>query len=158
MCICTRGWVCVRVRMYACVHISLFRLDAVRSLNTIQLELHQVGRAVPNKTKPTHTNAIFDSKVLSRSHAEIWADGFKVYIKDTKSSNGTYLNDKRWVTPYLLAHYPLTIHSHSTKRFALFASCALFSCRPHGERRAVSASTIRHECWCLLCRLRDHRE
>lgn len=42
-----------------------------------------------NKVKPTHTNAIFDSKVLSRSHAEIWADKGKVYIQDTKSSNGT---------------------------------------------------------------------
>ena len=49
----------------------------------------QVGRAVANKVKPTHTNAIFDSKVLSRSHAEIWADKGKVYIQDTKSSNGT---------------------------------------------------------------------
>lgn len=48
--------------------------------------------------KPSHTNAIFDSKVLSRSHAEIWVDDQKVYIKDTKSSNGTYLNDERLST------------------------------------------------------------
>lgn len=48
----------------------------------------QVGRAVPGKAKEAPDNAIFDSKVLSRSHAEIWADKNTVYIKDTKSSNG----------------------------------------------------------------------
>jgi len=55
----------------------------------------KVGRAVPNKAKPAKDNAVFDSKVLSRSHAEIWADDNKVFIKDTKSSNGTYVNDER---------------------------------------------------------------
>lgn len=55
----------------------------------------KVGRAVANRVKPSHTNAIFDSKVLSRTHAEIWADKGKVYIQDTKSSNGTYLDDRR---------------------------------------------------------------
>lgn len=34
----------------------------------------KVGRAVSNKVKPALDNAIFESKVLSRSHAEIWAD------------------------------------------------------------------------------------
>ncbi|EDQ89991.1 uncharacterized protein MONBRDRAFT_36868 [Monosiga brevicollis MX1] len=55
----------------------------------------KVGRAVPNKAKPAKDNAVFDSKVLSRSHAEIWADDNKVFIRDTKSSNGTYVNDER---------------------------------------------------------------
>ncbi|KAG1813622.1 SMAD/FHA domain-containing protein, partial [Suillus subaureus] len=42
------------------------------------------------------TNKIsFDSKVLSRFHAEIWSDNGKFYIKDTKSSSGTFLNDRR---------------------------------------------------------------
>lgn len=62
-----------------------------------------------NKTRPAVDNAIFDSKVLSRTHAEIWFDSGKVgqaaephrshdlqvYIKDTKSSNGTYVNEER---------------------------------------------------------------
>lgn len=58
---------------------------------------HKVGRSVPNKPtcKPAPDNAIFDSKVLSRSHAEIWHDAGTVYIKDTGSSNGTYINNKR---------------------------------------------------------------
>ncbi|EGD72765.1 hypothetical protein PTSG_04495 [Salpingoeca rosetta] len=54
-----------------------------------------VGRAVPNKQAPAPDNAIFENKVLSRSHAEIWLENNLVYIKDTKSSNGTYVNAKR---------------------------------------------------------------
>ncbi|KAG2346483.1 hypothetical protein BDR05DRAFT_857199, partial [Suillus weaverae] len=34
-------------------------------------------------------------KVLSRIHAEIWSDNGKIYIKDTKSSSGTFLNHSR---------------------------------------------------------------
>lgn len=38
----------------------------------------------------------FKSKVVSRAHAEIWAEvGGKFYIKDTKSSSGTFLNHVR---------------------------------------------------------------
>ena len=37
----------------------------------------------------------FDSKVLSRQHAEVWEDGGRIYIKDVKSSNGTFINGDR---------------------------------------------------------------
>lgn len=38
----------------------------------------------------------FKSKVVSRAHAEIWAEtGGKFWIKDTKSSSGTFLNHVR---------------------------------------------------------------
>jgi len=37
----------------------------------------------------------FKSKVVSRAHAEIWSDSGKFYIKDTKSSSGTFLNHLR---------------------------------------------------------------
>ncbi|KAI0071678.1 SMAD/FHA domain-containing protein, partial [Panus rudis PR-1116 ss-1] len=38
----------------------------------------------------------FKSKVVSRAHAEIWCEpGGKFYIKDTKSSSGTFLNHVR---------------------------------------------------------------
>ncbi len=38
----------------------------------------------------------FKSKVVSRAHAEIWAEaGGKFFIKDTKSSSGTFLNHVR---------------------------------------------------------------
>ncbi|KAH7890645.1 SMAD/FHA domain-containing protein, partial [Phlebopus sp. FC_14] len=37
----------------------------------------------------------FKSKVVSRSHAEIWLEAGKFFIKDTKSSSGTFLNHLR---------------------------------------------------------------
>lgn len=37
----------------------------------------------------------FKSKVVSRSHAEIWLDAGKFFIRDTKSSSGTFLNHLR---------------------------------------------------------------
>jgi E3 ubiquitin-protein ligase DMA1/2 len=38
----------------------------------------------------------FKSKVVSRAHAEVWVDaGGKFFIKDTKSSSGTFLNHVR---------------------------------------------------------------
>lgn len=56
----------------------------------------RIGRQTNAKTVPTPTNGFFDSKVLSRQHAEIWADrSGKVYIRDVKSSNGTFVNGTR---------------------------------------------------------------
>jgi E3 ubiquitin-protein ligase DMA1/2 len=37
----------------------------------------------------------FKSKVVSRAHAEIWVEGAGFFIKDTKSSSGTFLNHIR---------------------------------------------------------------
>ncbi|KAJ3407757.1 hypothetical protein HDU80_007976 [Chytriomyces hyalinus] len=55
----------------------------------------RIGRKVNAKTAPDSTNGIFDSKVLSRTHAEIWAEGNEVFIRDVKSSNGTFINGFR---------------------------------------------------------------
>lgn len=56
----------------------------------------RIGRQTNAKTAPTATNGFFDSKVLSRQHAEIWADrNGKVWIRDVKSSNGTFVNSFR---------------------------------------------------------------
>eukprot|EP00795_Rhopilema_esculentum_P001955 gene1955-17495_t len=78
----------------------------------------KIGRAVA-KCKSAQNNLIFDCKVLSRSHAIIWYEsgkeepkrfviiqalnlafafvsaifGSQFYIQDTKSSNGTYVNN-----------------------------------------------------------------
>ncbi|RGB40010.1 SMAD/FHA domain-containing protein, partial [Rhizophagus diaphanus] len=41
------------------------------------------------------SNGYFDSKVLSRYHAEIIYRNNQVFIKDSKSSNGTFINGKR---------------------------------------------------------------
>lgn len=59
-------------------------------------EVLRVGRQTNVKTVPTPMNGYFDSKVLSRQHAEIWADkGGKIWIRDVKSSNGTFVNGHR---------------------------------------------------------------
>ena len=56
----------------------------------------RIGRQTNQKTLPTPANGYFDSKVLSRQHAEIWSDrNGKVWIRDIKSSNGTFVNGAR---------------------------------------------------------------
>jgi pSer/pThr/pTyr-binding forkhead associated (FHA) protein len=56
----------------------------------------RIGRQTNQKTVPTPSNGFFDSKVLSRQHAEIFAErNGKVYIRDVKSSNGTFVNGTR---------------------------------------------------------------
>lgn len=40
----------------------------------------------------------FKSKVVSRAHAEIWLENGKFFIRDTKSSSGTFLNHLRLST------------------------------------------------------------
>ncbi|KAJ5266736.1 hypothetical protein N7478_009544 [Penicillium angulare] len=59
-------------------------------------EVLRIGRQTNAKTVPTPVNGFFDSKVLSRQHAEIWADKTgKIWIRDVKSSNGTFVNNQR---------------------------------------------------------------
>ncbi|KAF3386945.1 hypothetical protein F1880_000443 [Penicillium rolfsii] len=59
-------------------------------------EVLRIGRQTNAKTVPTPVNGFFDSKVLSRQHAEIWADKTgKIWIRDVKSSNGTFVNGHR---------------------------------------------------------------
>ncbi|KAF9147803.1 hypothetical protein BG015_010496 [Linnemannia schmuckeri] len=55
----------------------------------------KIGRQTGVTTAPSPSNGYFDSKVLSRVHAEVWSDSGKVYIRDLKSSNGTFLNGRR---------------------------------------------------------------
>merc|ERR1719397_1165922 len=54
----------------------------------------KVGRSVA-RARPVNTNAIFDCKVLSRNHALLWYENGKFYLQDTKSSNGTFVNNQR---------------------------------------------------------------
>lgn len=59
-------------------------------------EALRIGRQTNQKTVPTPTNGFFDSKVLSRQHAEIYAErNGKIFIRDIKSSNGTFVNGTR---------------------------------------------------------------
>jgi hypothetical protein len=59
-------------------------------------EVIRIGRQTNAKSAPTPLNGFFDSKVLSRQHAEIWADPKgRIWIRDIKSSNGTFVNGQR---------------------------------------------------------------
>jgi pSer/pThr/pTyr-binding forkhead associated (FHA) protein len=53
----------------------------------------KIGRKV--KAAPLSSNGVFDSKVLSRAHCEIYYSDGKVLIMDVKSSNGTFVNGDR---------------------------------------------------------------
>ncbi|KAJ7902642.1 hypothetical protein B0H14DRAFT_2666979 [Mycena olivaceomarginata] len=55
----------------------------------------KIGRQTNAKTSPGERNGYFDSKVLSRQHAEVWEENGKIFIKDVKSSNGTFVNGER---------------------------------------------------------------
>ncbi|KAJ3175753.1 hypothetical protein HDU87_005746 [Geranomyces variabilis] len=76
--------------------LVLVSLNDTFATKTIDLfEPIKVGRKLNPKVAPEANNGIFDAKVLSRNHAEIWFSDGKVWVKDVKSSNGTFLNGKR---------------------------------------------------------------
>ncbi|XP_031840130.1 sarcolemma associated protein [Nomia melanderi] len=54
----------------------------------------KIGRSVAKATAAPN-NAIFDCKVLSRNHALLWYSSGKFYLQDTRSSNGTFVNNHR---------------------------------------------------------------
>jgi hypothetical protein len=88
----------------------------------------KVGRQTNAKSQPGERNAFFDSKVLSRLHAEIWEHAGKVslvltvtdqiYIKDIKSSNGTFVNGER-LSPEGLESDPYELNSQDTVEFGI---------------------------------------
>jgi pSer/pThr/pTyr-binding forkhead associated (FHA) protein len=77
--------------------IPVIILESINStFTTKKVDLYspvKIGRKV--KAGPASSNGVFDSKVLSRSHAEIYYEGGKVWLTDQKSSNGTFLNGER---------------------------------------------------------------
>lgn len=77
----------------------------------------RVGRAVA-KCKPQSDNAIFDCKVLSRNHAVIWFENGKFFIKDTCSSNGTFINNNR-LSPANEDSQDKEIHSNDIIQFGV---------------------------------------
>ncbi|KRZ40353.1 Sarcolemmal membrane-associated protein, partial [Trichinella pseudospiralis] len=54
----------------------------------------KIGRSLA-KLQASNNNFVFDCKVLSRNHALIWYEDGSFYVRDTKSSNGTFINGQR---------------------------------------------------------------
>ncbi|CCU77408.1 vacuolar protein sorting-associated protein 64 [Blumeria hordei DH14] len=80
--------------------LYLYSINGTFDRKTIYVPFHpetlRIGRQTNAKTAPTPNNGYFDSKVLSRQHAEIWADREgRIWIRDVKSSNGTFINGTR---------------------------------------------------------------
>ncbi|KAK9354914.1 hypothetical protein V1523DRAFT_406784 [Lipomyces doorenjongii] len=48
-----------------------------------------------SKLEAAYAPVVFKSKVVSRSHAEIWVENGQWFVKDVKSSSGTFLNHIR---------------------------------------------------------------
>jgi hypothetical protein len=60
------------------------------------LDFLRVGRHCNAGITPTSSNLYFDTKSISRQHAEIYSDmSGRIWIRDTKSSNGTFINGHR---------------------------------------------------------------
>ncbi|KAJ6519082.1 SMAD/FHA domain-containing protein [Mycena sanguinolenta] len=55
----------------------------------------RVGRQLNPKSTPNAGNGVFESRVLSRQHAEVWVEDDRILIRDVKSSNGTFVNGER---------------------------------------------------------------
>ncbi|KAF8174680.1 hypothetical protein K438DRAFT_1980150 [Mycena galopus ATCC 62051] len=55
----------------------------------------KIGCRTSTKTQPGEKNGYFASWMLSRQHAEVWEEGGRIFIKDVKSKNGTFINGKR---------------------------------------------------------------
>jgi pSer/pThr/pTyr-binding forkhead associated (FHA) protein len=72
-----------------------FLSDPTGREHTLKNEDTTIGRAVGN-------DIIITSKRVSREHAHIRRDGWKVILEDSGSTNGTYLNDERLIAPVAL--------------------------------------------------------
>jgi pSer/pThr/pTyr-binding forkhead associated (FHA) protein len=79
-----------------------------------------LGRQVTSRNVPAPDNGFFDSRVLSRTHAEVFADyeTGKVYIRDLKSSNGTFVNSLR-IGSEKSESEPYEIHKDDTIEFGI---------------------------------------
>ncbi|KAF9109981.1 hypothetical protein BGX27_006939 [Mortierella sp. AM989] len=86
-------------------HIRIVpHLDAPRSLHFDVVDkdvpegfILKIGRFTDKQSLPNRVT--FKSKVVSRGHAEIFTENGKFFVRDTKSSSGTFLNHARLSPP-----------------------------------------------------------
>ncbi|KAF9350873.1 hypothetical protein BGX34_000949 [Mortierella sp. NVP85] len=91
---------------------------AIKSLELAENTRIKIGRQTSVATAPNPTNGYFDSKVLSRVHAEVWSEGGKVFIRDLKSSNGTFLNGRR-LCPENVESEPFALNQNDQLEFGI---------------------------------------
>ncbi|KAG0220455.1 hypothetical protein BGX31_011012 [Mortierella sp. GBA43] len=91
---------------------------AIKSLELPENTRIKIGRQTGVSTAPNPTNGYFDSKVLSRIHAEVWSENGKVFIRDLKSSNGTFLNGKR-LCPENVESEPFALNQNDHLEFGI---------------------------------------
>lgn len=77
----------------------------------------KVGRSLA-RSRSSESNAIFDCKVLSRNHAVIWYGDGKFFIKDTGSSNGTFINNQRLSSGSIISE-PFEVCSNDIVQFGV---------------------------------------
>lgn len=79
----------------------------------------KIGRYV-NSNSPSQKDGFiaFKSKVISRNHAEVWAVNGEVYIRDTGSQSGTFLNAMRLSEPGKESR-PYRLHTNDTVQFGV---------------------------------------
>ncbi|KAJ3015427.1 hypothetical protein HKX48_004592 [Thoreauomyces humboldtii] len=73
-----------------------------------------IGRLL-DKDEPSLTNLKFASKVVSRQHALMAFQDGKLYVQDTKSSSGTFLNSKR-LSPQGMESTRVQVHNGDVLR------------------------------------------
>ncbi|KAI9339606.1 hypothetical protein BDR26DRAFT_803087 [Obelidium mucronatum] len=69
--------------------------ESPASSAAVEVLLAQPGGQQPLVPTKTIEHVWFKSKVVSRGHAEMWLRDGQVYLKDTGSSSGTFLNKMR---------------------------------------------------------------
>ncbi|CAG9536025.1 unnamed protein product [Cercopithifilaria johnstoni] len=102
-------------------------------------EAMKIGRSVA-RLKPSSDNAIFDCKVLSRNHAVLWHEEGCFLLKDTKSSNGTFVNNDR-LSKSAEESSPRQIYSGDILQF--------------GVEISENANKVTHGCILAMIRLYD---
>ncbi|CAO3570619.1 unnamed protein product [Mortierella alpina] len=91
---------------------------APKSLDLQDQTRIKIGRQTGVATAPAPSNGYFDSKVLSRVHAEVWSENGKVFLRDLKSSNGTFLNGKR-LSPESVESEPFVLNQNDNLEFGI---------------------------------------
>ncbi|KAI9489548.1 SMAD/FHA domain-containing protein, partial [Zychaea mexicana] len=90
---CDDDEICVRLVPHVTYNSQCFVFDVIeRSLQ--QGAVLKFGR-YNNSWQHDLNRLSFKSKVVSRSHAELWSEDGKVFIRDTGSSSGTFVNRMR---------------------------------------------------------------